>query len=144
MDNGKDVTAEQEGSDAKVARASTSQQSASGRKTRSPAAKAKAKTPASDDARSGKRRRVTTQERYRIMEDINRRIQGGGNIKSILETVGLKPQTYYLWRRSSKGQTVDAKRDDLESLQKENVRLKRLLAEKLAKENAELKKRLGA
>ena len=38
---------------------------------------------------------------------------------------------------------MDAKRDDLEGLQKENVRLKRLLAERLVKENAELKKRLG-
>ena len=142
MDNGKEMTPEQTSSDAETARESEAQQKASARKARSPATKAKAQK--SDDAPSGKRRRVTTQERSRIMEDNNRRVQGGGNIKSILETVGLKPQTYYLWRRSSKGQTKNAKRDDLEGLQKENVRLKRLLAERLVKENAELKKRLGA
>ena len=135
---------EQQDGDAKPVESEIPPQRVSGKAGRSPNARAKKEAPAaSEDSRSTRRRRFTSQEKTRVLEEIDQKLQSGKNIKSVLASVGLKPQTYYLWRRSSKGQATSGKQEDLESLQKENIRLKRLLAERLMKENSELKRRLG-
>jgi putative transposase len=183
MDNGKEMTPEQEGSDVTATSApATVAKPQAARKARLPVARvaaassikigkvdkaaksakvAKAAAAAKAvkavgaggeiaEIQSGKRRRFTTEQKSQLLEDIDRRVSGGGNVKTVLETVGLSPQTYYLWRRSADGKAnsktngkAGGKLDDLASLEKENVRLKRLLAEKLGKENAILKGRLG-
>ena len=52
----------------------------------------------------------------------------GKDIPEVCKKLGIHVQTYYRWRRESGGLKVDqAKR--LKDLEKENVRLKKLLAE---------------
>jgi len=64
-------------------------------------------------------------------------IQQGATIAVISKTIGVSSHTYYRWRREYGGLRVDQARK-LKSLEKENARLKKLVAD-LSLDNAILK-----
>ncbi|MDH2089153.1 transposase [Rhizobium pusense] len=63
--------------------------------------------------------------------------------------MGISDQTYYTWKKgvAQPAITTDDQRpaydDELDELEAENRRLRKLLSEKLRTENADLRKRLG-
>lgn len=72
-------------------------------------------------------------------------------LKDAIKRAGISEQTYYQWKRAAKPADQKAEMPvsagdelaDLVQLEKENQRLRKLVAEKLRAENAELRKRLG-
>lgn len=97
-----------------------------------------------DLSKSAPAKRYTPQERERKLNEIKQLTDSGVSIRRAVKEVGITEQTYYQWKRRP-----DYERDvrngdvDLEALERENLRLKKLLVKKLASENMELKKKLG-
>ena len=106
---------------------------------------------ASSKALAAKPRRYSEQEKSEKLKLIETQVQGNSTLKDAIKSAGISEQTYYQWKRTEK--PANAKEDrpvaagdelaDLLQLEKENQRLRKLLADKLRVENSELRKRLG-
>ncbi|MGO7169630.1 transposase [Rhizobium leguminosarum] len=104
-----------------------------------------------DAAVSSRGRKYSSEERQEKLRLIEAELQGGkARLKDAVKSAGITEQTYYVWKRargSSKPPiAMDAQDHSLEellSLEKENTRLRLLLAQKLRHENLELRKKLG-
>ena len=103
-------------------------------------------------APTAKPKRYSEQERIEKLKLIETQISAGtSTLKDAIKGAGISEQTYYQWKRTEK--PANAKEDrpvaagdelaDLVQLEKENQRLRKLLADKLRVENSELRKRLG-
>ena len=80
---------------------------------------------------------------YKPEEIINKlreaelKLQQGATIATVSKSIGVSSHTYYRWRKEYGGLRVDQAKK-LKSLEKENVRLKKLVAD-LSLDNAILK-----
>ncbi|SDN05390.1 transposase [Ensifer sp. YR511] len=101
---------------------------------------------------SRRARKHSPQERTEKLRLIETQISDGKNtLKGAVEDAGISEQTYYLWKRAlklaehveEKPIPIDHELADLAQLERENQRLRGILAEKLRAENAELRKRLA-
>lgn len=99
---------------------------------------------------SSRGRKYSSEERQEKLRLIEAELQGGKvRLKDAIKSAGISEQTYYAWKRaqgSSNAIAMDAPDHSLEellSLEKENTRLRLLLAQKLRDENVELRKKLG-
>lgn len=101
---------------------------------------------------TAKPRRYSEQERNEKLKLIETQVtEATSTLKDAIKSAGISEQTYYQWKRTVK--SVDQRDEkplaagdelaDLVQLEKENQRLRKILAEKLRAENAELRKRLG-
>jgi len=84
-----------------------------------------------------KHKRHSSEEIINKLREAEILIQKGQEVSQVCRAIGVTPQSYYRWRKEYGGMRVDqAKR--LKELEKENVRLKRLVADQ-ALDNAILK-----
>ena len=84
-----------------------------------------------------KRKRHSSEEIINKLREAEILIQKGQEVPHVCRQIDVTPQTYYRWRKEYGGMRVDqAKR--LKELEKENARLKRLVADQ-ALDNAILK-----
>ena len=75
------------------------------------------------------RKKYTAEKIITILREVELLSNQGKPIKEISRKLGITEQTYYRWRKDYGGLRLDqAKR--LKDLQKENARLKKLLAER--------------
>ncbi len=83
------------------------------------------------------RRKFTSEQIIGMLREAEVLLSQGHNVKHVAKHIGVTDQTYYRWRKEYGGMKLDqAKR--LRELEKENGRLKRLVAD-LALDNAILK-----
>ena len=75
------------------------------------------------------RKRYTPEQIIRILREVEVLISQGLTTTEAARQVGIVDQTYYRWRKEYGGMRVDQARE-LKRLDKENLRLKRLVAEK--------------
>jgi len=95
-------------------------------------------------------KRHTPEEKQAKIGQIESDISNGAmTLKDAVQKAGISDETYYQWKRSAKlaepimaGSDVSDEIDDLVALEKENLRLRTILAERLRKENAELRRKL--
>ena len=74
------------------------------------------------------RKRYSTEEIIRKLREADVLIGQGQNVSDVIRHLGVSDVTYYRWRKEYGGLKIDlAKR--LKDLEKENARLKRLLAD---------------
>ena len=74
------------------------------------------------------RKRYSTEEIIRKLREADVLIGQGQNVSDVIRHLGVSDVTYYQWRKEYGGLKIDqAKR--LKDLEKENARLKRLLAD---------------
>ncbi|NTI46149.1 transposase [Agrobacterium rhizogenes] len=99
-----------------------------------------------------KSKRSSEQERTEKLKMIEMRVaEGTATLKDVIKSAGISEQTYYNWKRAVRPVDQENKQPipvgdefaDLVQLERENQRLRQILAEKLRAENAELRKRLG-
>lgn len=84
-----------------------------------------------------KSKRYTTEQIITNLRKIDVLINQGKTVGEAVREIGITETTYYKWRKEYRGMSVtEAKR--LKALEKENVRLKRLVAD-LSLDNAILK-----
>ena len=75
------------------------------------------------------RKKYTAEKIITILREVELLSNQGKSIKEVSRNLGITEQTYYRWRKDYGGLRLDqAKR--LKDLQKENARLKKLLAER--------------
>ncbi len=75
-----------------------------------------------------KRIRHTSEQIINKLREAEIRIQKGQSVPQVCRQIGVTAQTYYRWRKEYGGMRVDqAKR--LKDLEKENTRLKRIVAD---------------
>ena len=75
-----------------------------------------------------KRKRYSTEEIISKLREAEVHLAQGETVGQVVRRLGVSEQTYYRWRREFGGMRVDqAKR--LKELERENARLKRLVAE---------------
>ncbi|PDQ18697.1 transposase [Mesorhizobium sanjuanii] len=110
-----------------------------GANTASPAKEATATAAAVRSARKV----YSGEERAQKLAQVETSISGGTTLKSAVKQAGISEQTYYHWKRAAAPRSDGDDLKDLVALEKENKRLKSLLAERLRTENAELKRKLG-
>lgn len=105
-----------------------------------------AKSPIAKSKRSSERERA---EKLKLIE--MRVAEGTATLKDAIKGASISEQTYYNWKRTVRPVDQENKQPipvgnefaDLVQLERENHRLRKILAEKLRAENAELRKRLG-
>lgn len=106
---------------------------------------------------SSKSKRHSAAEKHEKLKRIETQVSESiSTLKDAIKSVGISEKTYYLWKQAVK--SVELRKDkpaatgpaatgdelsDLVQLEKENQRLRKVLAEKLRAENAELRKKLG-
>jgi transposase-like protein len=74
------------------------------------------------------RKNYTTEQIIHLLREAEVEVAKGFPIKEIVRKLGITEQTYYRWRKAYGGLKMDqAKR--LKALEKENVRLKHLVAD---------------
>ena len=74
------------------------------------------------------RKRFTAEQIINILREAEVLLNQGSTVGEVCRKLGISEQTYYRWRKDYGGMRVDqAKR--LKELEKENTRLKKLLAE---------------
>lgn len=109
----------------------------------------KATSVRSRAARPGEHSEQDRIEKLRLIEtQVSER---ASTLKDAIKSAGISDQTYYNWKRTAKPAEQQVEKPapagdefaDLIQLEKENHRLRKLLADKLRAENAELRKRLG-
>ena len=89
------------------------------------------------EERGLKRKRHSSEEIINKLREAEILIQKGQEVPRVCRAIGVTPQSYYRWRKEYGGMRVDqAKR--LKELEKENTRLKKLVADQ-ALDNAILK-----
>ena len=74
------------------------------------------------------RKRYNEQDILRVLREIEVHLHGGMGIANACGTAGLSDKTYYGWRKRSSGMGP-AKLTEFKALEKENQRLKKILAE---------------
>ncbi len=75
------------------------------------------------------RKRYTTEQIIRMLREAEVEMSQGMGVGAVCKKLGVTPNTYYRWRREYGGLKVDqAKR--LKELERENARLKRIVADK--------------
>jgi len=70
----------------------------------------------------------TSEQIINKLREAEIQLQQGATIAVISKTIGVSAHTYYRWRRESGGLRVEQARK-LKSLEKENARLKKLVAD---------------
>ena len=75
------------------------------------------------------RKGFTSEQIIRLLKEAEILIGEGSTTKEAVRRIGVSEQTFYKWRREYGGLRVDQARR-LKELEKENVRLKRLVADK--------------
>ena len=83
------------------------------------------------------KRRHTTEQSIRKLREAEVELAKGQSIKAVAKTLPLTEQTYYRWRKEYGGLRMDQARR-FKQIERENARLKKLLAE-MALDNAILK-----
>jgi len=74
------------------------------------------------------RKRFTAEQIIGLLREADVKLSQGGNVGPISREMGITEQTYYRWRREYGGmKTAQAKR--LKDLERENGRLKKVVAE---------------
>ncbi len=82
-----------------------------------------------------KRRRHTPEQIIRKLRETERMLGEGKTIPEAAKEIGISEQTYHRWRNQYGGMKADdAKR--LKELERENVRLKRIVADQLLENQA--------
>ncbi len=74
------------------------------------------------------RKRYRAEEIIHLLREAEVELSRGGKTPEVCRKLGISEQTYYRWRREYGGLKVDQARR-LKDLEKENARLKKLLAE---------------
>ena len=75
-----------------------------------------------------KRKRHTPEQIIRKLRDAEAQLTGGATIADVAKKLGISENTFHRWRAQYGGvRTADAKR--LRQLQKENARLKKIVAD---------------
>ena len=102
---------------------------------------------------SAKSKRHTNDERLAILKQIESRLADEkATLKDALAEVGISDPTYYQWKKAISVNSAPSSPTlrnnvngfaEFDELDKENRRLRKLLAEKLQAENQELRRRLG-
>ncbi|OHV79326.1 transposase [Ensifer sp. LCM 4579] len=122
------------------------------KKQRSPRRQKATEQVKESKATAAKAKKYSEQERSDKLKLIETEVaQRDSTLKDAIKRAGISEQTYYQWKRAAKPVEQKAATPvpagdelaDLVQLEKENQRLRNLLAEKLRTENAELRKRLG-
>lgn len=106
---------------------------------------------------NAKSKRHSATEKHEKLKRIETQVSESiSTLKEAIKNAGISEKTYYLWKQAVK--SAAPKKDkpaatgpvaigdeltDLIQLEKENQRLRKVLAEKLRAENAELRKKLG-
>ena len=75
------------------------------------------------------RKRYSPEQIVRKLREAEVELAKGQPVRAVCKKLGITDQTYYRWRREFGGLKVDQARR-LKDLEKENARLKRLVAEK--------------
>lgn len=75
-----------------------------------------------------KKSKHTTEQIIRKLRDAEAQLAAGAAVPDICKTLGVSEATYYRWKREYGGMQVDQLKR-LKELEKENARLKRLVAE---------------
>jgi len=82
-----------------------------------------------------KRRRHTPEQVIRMLREAERMLGEGKTIPEAAKELGISEQTYHRWRNQYGGMKAnDAKR--LKELERENVRLKRIVADQVLENQA--------
>jgi hypothetical protein len=93
-------------------------------------------------ARTG-RKIHSARERADKLAQIAKAVKSGEPLKSAVKQMGISEPTYYQWKKAAAPTPAGDEIADLLALEKENKRLKSMLAERLRNENGELKRKLG-
>ena len=83
------------------------------------------------------RKRFTPEQIIKKLREAEILINKGQNVAEVIRKLGVSEQTYYRWRKEYGGMGVEQTKR-LKELEKENVRLKKLVAD-LSLDNAILK-----
>jgi transposase-like protein len=75
------------------------------------------------------RKRYSPEQIVRKLREAEVELAKGQSVRAVCKKLGITDQTYYRWRREYGGLKMDQARR-LKELEKENSRLKRLVAEK--------------
>lgn len=75
------------------------------------------------------RKRYSPEQIVRKLREAEVELAKGQSVRAVCKKLGFTDQTYYRWRREYGGLKVDQARR-LKELEKENTRLKKLVAEK--------------
>lgn len=82
-------------------------------------------------------KRVSAEQIIANLRKVEVELSRGGSVENACKKIGVTPQCYYRWRKEYGGLEVNQAKK-LKDLEKENARLKRLVAEQ-ALDNAMLK-----
>jgi len=74
------------------------------------------------------RRRFTVEAIVRMLREAEVELSGGMTVKQVAKKLGINEQTYYRWRKEYGGLRMD-QAHRLKELERENSRLKKLVAE---------------
>ena len=74
------------------------------------------------------RRRHSDEDVLKLLREIELKLSGGSDVASACRSVGISDATYYNWRRRFGGMGR-SQLSEMKNLEKENARLKKLLAE---------------
>ena len=74
------------------------------------------------------RKRFSEEDILGILRQIELDLAGGGTVQMVIRTAGISDATYYKWRKLYGGMGK-SKLHEFKSLEKENERLKRIVAE---------------
>jgi putative transposase len=75
-----------------------------------------------------KKSKHTPEQIIRRLRDADARLASGATVPDVCKALGISEATYYRWKREYGGMQVDQLKR-LKELEKENARLKRLVAE---------------
>ena len=74
------------------------------------------------------RKRHSDEDVLKLLREIELKLTAGDDVASACRSVGISDATYYNWRKRFGGMSR-AQLSDLKSLEKENARLKKIVAE---------------
>ena len=74
------------------------------------------------------RKRYSDEDVLKLLRQIELSLASGGDVKSACRSAGVSEATYYNWRRRFGGMSK-SQLQELKSLEKENTRLKKIVAE---------------
>lgn len=74
------------------------------------------------------RKRHSDEDVLKILREIEVRLAGGADVSTACRTAGISDATYYTWRKKFGG-VSRSHLSELKSLQKENERLKKIVAD---------------
>lgn len=76
------------------------------------------------------RKRYTVEAIVRMLREAEVELSAGSTVKQVARKLGINEQTYYRWRKEYGGLRMD-QAHRLKELERENARLKKLVAEQL-------------